>query len=77
VLAVARRLGIANSPLSVGYVGGTFRAGELLLGPMRETVKRQVAGADVHPPLRKPVEGAAMMAVHAAANPRPSRPSAL
>ena len=76
VLAVARRLGIASGPLSVGYVGGTFRAGELLLGPMRETVKRQVPGADVHPPLRKPVEGAAMMAIRAAAHPRPSRPSA-
>src|ERR1700686_4075666 len=73
VAAVAKRLGVADHELPVAYVGGTFRAGELLLAPMRDTIKRELPDAVVNRPLRKPVEGAAMMAIHAAAHPRPSR----
>jgi N-acetylglucosamine kinase-like BadF-type ATPase len=73
VAAVARRLGIGDRELPVAYVGGTFRAGELLLAPMRDTIKRELPKAVVNRPLRKPVEGAAMMAKRAAEHPRPSR----
>jgi len=66
-------LGIADRELPVAYVGGTFRAGELLLAPLRDTIKRELPQAVVNRPLRKPVEGAAMMAIRAAAHPRPSR----
>ena len=55
------------------YVGGAFNAGELLLAPMRDTVKVKAPQAVIGPPQRTPVEGAAMMAIRAAAAPRSSR----
>jgi hypothetical protein len=40
---------------------------------MRQTVTQKAPGAKIGPPQRTPVEGAAMMAIRAAAAPRPSR----
>ncbi len=73
VLAVARRLKIVDREFPVAYVGGAFNAGEPLLAPMRETITRQAPQAKIGPPERDPVEGAALMAIRAAAAPRPSR----
>jgi N-acetylglucosamine kinase len=73
VVAVAERLKIADREIPVAHVGGAFNAGELLVGPMKQTVTSRVPHAKIGPPLRKPVEGAAMMAIRAAAAPRPSR----
>src|SRR5262249_18211345 len=36
ILAVARRLHMIQSAFPVAYVGGAFRAGDMLLAPMRE-----------------------------------------
>jgi len=44
-----------------------------LLAPMRETIGTRVPRAKISPPQRTPVEGAAMMAIRAAAAPRPTR----
>lgn len=73
VLAVARRLKLTASDFPVAYVGGAFHAGDLLLGPMRAALASQAPGAELIEPKTTPVEGAAMMAVRAAAHPRPTR----
>lgn len=73
VLAVARKLHMADTDFAVAYVGGAFHAGELLLNPIRLRLQRDAPGATLQPPLREPVEGAAMMAMQAAAQPRPGR----
>jgi N-acetylglucosamine kinase-like BadF-type ATPase len=73
VLAVARRLSIANESFPVAYVGGAFQAGEQLLGPMRAAILNGAPRAQLMPPRHTPVEGAAMMAIRAAAMPRATR----
>jgi len=73
VVAVAQRLKMVDREIPVAYVGGAFNAGELLLAPMRETIIGRAPRAKVGPSQRNPVEGAAMMAIRAAAAPRPSR----
>ena len=73
VLAIARRLHMTETEFPVAYVGGAFHAGELLLDPMRLRIQRDAPGATLQPPLRAPVEGAAMMAMHAAEAPRVGR----
>jgi N-acetylglucosamine kinase len=75
VLAVARRLSLTSSPFPVAYVGGAFNAGETLLAPMRAAVAAEAPQATIAPPAHTPVEGAAQMAIHAAAHPRPTRPA--
>ncbi|HEX6101085.1 MAG TPA: BadF/BadG/BcrA/BcrD ATPase family protein [Thermoanaerobaculia bacterium] len=75
VLAIARKLHMIDSEFPVAYVGGAFHAGELLLNPMRLRLQRDAAGATLQPPQLPPVEGAAMMAIRAAQQPRPGRPS--
>ena len=76
VLAIARKLHMTDSEFPVAYVGGAFHAGELLLNPMRLRLQRDVPGATLQPPLLPPVEGAAMMAMRAAQQPREGRPVA-
>ncbi len=75
VLAVARKLHMTDSEFAVAYVGGAFHAGEALLSPMRLRLQRDAPGATLMPPLKPPVEGAAMMAMRAAEAPRPGRPA--
>ena len=73
VLAVARRLDLAAHPFPVAYVGGTFNAGQPLLGPMTKAIVAGAPLAQLGPPKHTPVEGAAQMAKRAAVNPRPTR----
>jgi glucosamine kinase len=73
VVAVAQRLKLADREFPVAYVGGAFKAGEILLAPMQQTVAEKAPRAKIGPPQRTPVEGAAMMAIRAASAPRPSR----
>jgi N-acetylglucosamine kinase-like BadF-type ATPase len=73
VIAVARKLHMLDDEFPVAYVGGAFHAGELLLSPMRLRLQRDAPGATLIPPKNSPVEGAAMMAMKAAAQPRPGR----
>ena len=76
VLAISRRLHMTDSEFPVAYVGGAFKAGELLLNPMRLQLQRDLPGATLQPPKATPVEGAAMMAIRAAQQPRAGRPYA-
>jgi len=71
VLAVAEKLSLTDFP--VAYVGGAFKAGELLIAPMREAVTAVTPNAKIAAPLKPPVEGAAMMAIRAASGPRRER----
>jgi N-acetylglucosamine kinase-like BadF-type ATPase len=73
VLAIARKLHMADTNFPVAYVGGAFHAGDLLLNPMRLRLERDAPGATLTPPLKPPVEGAAMMAQEAAEKPRVGR----
>lgn len=75
VLAIARKLHMTDTEFPVAYVGGAFNAGELLLNPIRLRMQRDAPGAILIPPKNSPVEGAAMMAMHAAEAPRVGRPS--
>jgi N-acetylglucosamine kinase len=75
VLAIARKLHMTDSEFAVAYVGGAFHAGELLLNPMRLRLQRDTPGATLQPPQRTPVEGAAMLAMRVAEQPRAGRPS--
>ena len=77
VLAIARKLHMTDTEFPVAYVGGAFHAGELLLNPMRLRLQRDVPGATLQPPQLPPVEGAAMMAMRAAQQPREGRPYAV
>ena len=76
-LAVARRLHLIKSAFPVAYVGGAFRAGDVLLGPMREALLAEAPQAQIGPPKQTPVEGAAQMAMRASKTPRPSRSTAI
>src|SRR5207302_9382956 len=80
-LAVARRLHLINlskgAPFPVAYVGGAFRAGDILLEPMRAAILAEAPKAEIGPPRHTPAEGAAQMATRAAVSPRPSRSTAI
>ncbi|HYK05351.1 MAG TPA: BadF/BadG/BcrA/BcrD ATPase family protein [Thermoanaerobaculia bacterium] len=73
ILAIARKLHMTDTEFPVAYVGGAFHAGDLLLSPMRLRLLRDAPGASLLPPKHTPVEGAAMMAMHAAESPRVGR----
>src|SRR5689334_11638266 len=75
-LAVARRLHLIKGAFPVAYVGGAFRAGDILLEPMRDAVLAEAPKAEIGPPKHTPAEGAAQMAMRAAVSPRPSRSTA-
>lgn len=74
VLAIARKLHMTETSFRVAYVGGAFHAGDLLLNPMRLRLQRDAPDSTLEPPMRTPVEGAAMMAMHSAEKPRAGRP---
>ena len=73
VLAIARKLHMTDAEFRVAYVGGAFHAGDLLLNPMRLRLQRDAPLSTLDAPIRTPVEGAAMMAMHAAEAPRVGR----
>ena len=73
VIAVAEKLDLLAVPFPVAFVGGAFKAGEVLLGPMRSAINASAPYATIAPPRCTPVEGAAMMAVRAASGARRER----
>jgi N-acetylglucosamine kinase-like BadF-type ATPase len=60
--AVVRKLRMERESFQVGYVGGVFGAGNLILDPVREEVSRVAPRAVLAPPLLAPAEAAARMA---------------
>jgi glucosamine kinase len=61
-LAVIRKLRMEREEFQVAYVGGVFKAGALVLNPLREEIARVAARARVAPPQLPPALAAALMA---------------
>jgi N-acetylglucosamine kinase-like BadF-type ATPase len=61
-VSVIERLGLRSENFRVACVGSVFKAGEQLLQPMREAVRRIAPGAEIGPPLFSPTIGAAKLA---------------
>ena len=60
--AVIRKLGMERERFQVAYVGGVFRAGELILAPLREVINAVARQAYLAPPHTPPAIAAAHMA---------------
>jgi N-acetylglucosamine kinase-like BadF-type ATPase len=62
-LAVIKRLGMQDDEFAVLPFGGVFQAGELVLGPLRDTVLEVAPRARLVRPRFEPVVGAALLAL--------------
>lgn len=60
--AVIRKLKMERETVRIGYVGGVFQTGELILSPLREEVERTAPRVQLAPPSYAPAEAAARMA---------------
>lgn len=60
--AVIRRLRMERERFLIGYTGGVFAAGNLILNPLRATVREIAPQATLTPPQIAPAESAAQMA---------------
>ncbi|HEX4946567.1 MAG TPA: BadF/BadG/BcrA/BcrD ATPase family protein [Blastocatellia bacterium] len=63
IKAVIMQLEMQDEAFRIGYVGGVFGAGDLILQPLREEIAVVAPNAIVAPPLHKPAVGAAQMAM--------------
>jgi N-acetylglucosamine kinase-like BadF-type ATPase len=63
VNAVIKRLGLRRESFQVAYVGGVFEAGDLVLAPLAERVRRYAPHAVIAPPQFTPMVGAVKMAM--------------
>lgn len=63
IKAVITQLDLQDEAFRIGYVGGVFGAGELILQPLREEIIAVAPQANLAPPLYKPAMGAAQMAM--------------
>lgn len=61
-VAAIRKLKMERERFQIGYVGGVFSAGEMILGPVREEVAPVAPRAKLAAPLLAPAEAAARMA---------------
>jgi N-acetylglucosamine kinase-like BadF-type ATPase len=61
-IAVVEKLRMGRDEFQVAYVGGVFKAGELVLAPLRAEIARAAPGAYLAPPLLAPAVAAARMA---------------
>jgi N-acetylglucosamine kinase-like BadF-type ATPase len=64
--AVIGKLRMPRERFQIGYVGGVFVAGELILGAIREEIAKVAPRANLSPPLLAPAEAAARMAMEQA-----------
>ena len=60
--AVIRKLRMERESFPVGYVGGVFLAGDLILDTLREDLSKAARRAQLSPPALAPAEAAARMA---------------
>jgi N-acetylglucosamine kinase-like BadF-type ATPase len=63
VLAVARRLGMAEDSLEVALVGGLFQAGAIVRTPLNEALDRRLPQYRALPAEQPPVVGACLLAL--------------
>jgi N-acetylglucosamine kinase-like BadF-type ATPase len=62
VVSVIKKLGLEATAFRVATVGSVFKSGELVLGPLRETVLEVAPQAEIGPPLFPPTIGAVKLA---------------
>lgn len=63
VIAVVRKLKMFELEFPLAYVGGAFKAGDLLLEPFSRQVLEKAPRAKIQPPNERPVCGAAQLAI--------------
>ncbi|GAC1400306.1 MAG: N-acetylglucosamine kinase [Pyrinomonadaceae bacterium] len=63
VTTTIKRLNMSQDSFRVAYVGGVFAAGELLMQPLREAVKRAAPCATIAPPMYPPAIAAARLSI--------------
>ncbi|NDD65572.1 MAG: hypothetical protein EBZ36_16590 [Acidobacteria bacterium] len=61
-VAVIEQLRMENESFRVACVGGVFEAGDLIIDPLREEIRRTARHALVAAPLESPMIGAARLA---------------
>lgn len=61
--AVARELGMTTDRCELALVGGVFRNGELVIGPLRDAVQHHVPGCEPRLAELPPAQGAAILAL--------------
>jgi len=62
---VAARLGFQRTPFDLYLVGGVFKSGRLVVGPLRRALRERAPEARVRSPRFPPVVGAVLMAFEA------------
>lgn len=63
VTTTIKRLNMKHETFRVAYVGGVFAAGEMVMQPLREAVKRAAPHATIAPPMYPPAIAAARWAI--------------
>jgi N-acetylglucosamine kinase-like BadF-type ATPase len=63
-IAVIRRLRLERERFQIAYVGGVFSAGQMVLEPLGQQIKRVAPKAYLSPPLLTPAVAAAHMALN-------------
>jgi N-acetylglucosamine kinase-like BadF-type ATPase len=65
-IAVVEQLRMEKDTFRVAYVGGVFEAGEMILSPLSDEIRKVAPHAEIAPPIDPPVIGAVRMAMEAA-----------
>ncbi|RLF19973.1 MAG: hypothetical protein DRZ82_03765 [Thermoprotei archaeon] len=63
IIAVAKKLKMTEYEFSIALVGGVFKAGDLIIKPLYEEVKRVAPKAKIIEPMLPPCAGALIMAL--------------
>jgi N-acetylglucosamine kinase-like BadF-type ATPase len=63
IKAVIEQLEMQQEEFRIGYVGGVFEAGEMILQPLRDEIAAFAPNAQIAPPIYKPAIGAAKLAI--------------
>ena len=69
-VAVLRKLRLTKRKIPIGCVGGMFKAGDLLTGPMKKVIKEAAPKSFLTEPLMPPSHAAALMALESAVSRR-------
>ncbi len=65
IVSVAQRLGLCEQAFPVGLIGGVFKAGDLVVDPLRNTVLQSAPQANVFITKNSPALGAVRLAIQA------------
>jgi N-acetylglucosamine kinase-like BadF-type ATPase len=63
VAAVIQKLGMQDEVFQIAYIGNVFKAGNLILNALRDTISETAPNAYISPPIFSPAIGAAKIAM--------------